>query len=52
MITMKGDLLTVTINGQTVIENAQLPGVAAKGKIALQHHGSQIDFANIWIKEL
>ncbi len=52
MITMKGDLLTVTINGQTVIENAQLPGVAAKGKIALQHHGSHIDFANIWIKEL
>jgi hypothetical protein len=52
MITMKGDLLTVTLNGQTVIENAQLPGVPAKGKIALQHHGSQIDFANIWIKEL
>jgi hypothetical protein len=52
MITMKGDQLTVTLNGQTVIENAQLPGVAAKGKIALQHHGSHIDFANIWIKEL
>lgn len=52
MITMKGDLLTVTINGQTVIENARLPGIPAKGKIALQHHGSQIDFANIWIKEL
>jgi hypothetical protein len=52
MITMKGDRLTVVLNGQTVIENALLPGVAAKGKIALQHHGSLIDFANIWIKEL
>ncbi|WP_193214899.1 3-keto-disaccharide hydrolase [Luteolibacter marinus] len=52
MITMKGDRLTVTLNGQTVIDQAQLPGVAAKGKIALQHHGSHIDFANIWIKEL
>ncbi|WP_264501185.1 3-keto-disaccharide hydrolase [Luteolibacter flavescens] len=52
MISMRGDKLTVSINGQTVIEDAQLPGVAAKGKIALQHHGSQIDFANIWIKEL
>ncbi len=52
MITIKGDRLTVTINGKTAIENAQLPGVPAKGKIALQHHGAGIDFANIWIKEL
>jgi hypothetical protein len=52
MITIKGDLLTVTINEQTVIENAKLPGVPPKGKIALQHHGAAIDFANIWIKEL
>ena len=52
MITIQGDRLTVTMNGQTVIENAQLPGIPAKGKIALQHHGAAIDFANIWVKEL
>ena len=52
MITIQGDRLTVTLNGQTVIENAQLPGIPAKGKIALQHHGAAIDFANIWVKEL
>ena len=52
MIKMKGDKLTVSLNGEVVMEEAQLPGVAAKGKIALQHHGSMIDFANIWIKEL
>ena len=52
IITMKGDRLTVVLNGQTVLENAQLPGVPAKGKIALQHHGDPIQFANIWIKEL
>lgn len=52
MITMKGELLTVTINGETVIEEARLPGVPAKGAIALQHHGAAIDFANIWIKDL
>ncbi|WP_075090945.1 DUF1080 domain-containing protein [Haloferula sp. BvORR071] len=52
MITIQGDRLTVTINGKTAIENAQLPGVPAKGKIALQHHGAAIDFANIWVKEL
>lgn len=51
MITIKGDRLSVSMNGRVVIENAQLPGVAAKGPIGLQHHGSAIDFANFWIKE-
>ncbi|MDB6080177.1 MAG: hypothetical protein JWO82_3924, partial [Akkermansiaceae bacterium] len=52
MITMQGEALTVVLNGQTVIDHAQLPGVAAKGRLALQHHGAAIDFANVWIKEL
>jgi len=52
MVTMKGDRLTVVLNGQKVIDNAQLPNVPAKGKLALQHHGASIDFANLWIKEL
>jgi hypothetical protein len=52
MITIKGDRLNVSLNGRVVIENAQLPGVPAKGAIGLQHHGSAIDFANMWIKEL
>jgi hypothetical protein len=52
IITMKGDRLTVNLNGQTVIENAQLPGIAERGPIALQHHGDPIQFANIYIKEL
>ena len=62
-ITMKGDRLTVVLNGQTVIENAQLPGVTEKGRIALQHHGgmrngklspasSLVQFRNIYIKDL
>ena len=52
VITMKGDRLTVELNGKTVIENAHLPGVPREGPIALQHHGSPIQFANIYIKEL
>lgn len=52
MITMKGELLTVVLNGQTVIEEARLPGVPAEGPIGLQHHGAALDFANIWIKKL
>lgn len=51
-ITLKGDRLTVILNGKTVIENAQLPGVPEKGRIALQHHGSELEFANIYVKEL
>lgn len=63
-IIMVQDRLTVILNNKTVIENAQLPGVPGKGRIALQHHGginkdgtyrpasSLIQFRNIWIKEL
>jgi hypothetical protein len=62
-ITLRGDRLTVKLNGETVIENAQLPGIAAKGRIGLQHHGGKRDgkwnsppalvqFRNISIKEL
>ncbi len=52
MVTIKGDRLTVSLNGRVVIDNAQLPGVPAKGAIGLQHHGAAINFANLWIKEL
>ena len=31
---MKGDRLTVVLNGETVIENAELPGLAARGPSA------------------
>jgi hypothetical protein len=64
-ITMKGDRLWVKLNGEEVITNAQLPGVAREGPIALQHHGgwnekkggwtgppSLVQFRNITIKEL
>lgn len=62
-ITMKGDRLSVVLNGVTVLENAQLPGIPAKGAIALQHHGqkkdgvwtgppSLVQFRNISIREL
>lgn len=52
VITMKGDRLTVELNGKVVIEKAQLPGVPKSGPLALQHHGSALEFRNIQIKEL
>lgn len=63
-VTMRGDRLTVVINGQTVIENAQLPDVPREGPLALQHHGgrtrdgglsgasSLVQFRNLAIREL
>jgi len=51
-ITMVGDRLTVVLNGKTVLSGAQLPGVDARGKIALQSHGSPLEFANLFIREL
>ena len=50
MITLKGDRLSVSLNGRVVVENAQLPGIPARGAIGLQHHGAAIDFANLSIK--
>ena len=49
-ITMRGEHVTVVLNGETVIERCHLPGVPAEGPIALQHHGNPIDFANLFVK--
>ena len=51
-ITIKGDRLTVSMNGEVVISNAQLPGVPASGRMGLQHHYSAIQFKNVYVKEL
>jgi len=52
VITIKGDRLTVELNGKVVIKDAQLPGVPIEGEIALQRHGSPLEFKNIYIQEL
>lgn len=52
VITMKGERVTVVLNGKTVLHEALLPGVKETGKLAFQHHGSALEFANIFIKEL
>ncbi|KYP14401.1 DUF1080 domain-containing protein [Flavihumibacter sp. CACIAM 22H1] len=49
------DRLTVKLNGITVIDNAQLPGIAAEGPLALQDdHASNntFQFANLFLREL
>jgi hypothetical protein len=62
-ITLRGDRLTVVLNGEDVLSNAQLPGIPARGPIGLQHHGAKkggvwvsppalVQFRNISIKEM
>ena len=62
-ITLRGDRLTVVLNGQTVLREARLPGIAAGGPIGLQHHGewkdgrwvsppALVQFRNLQVKEL
>jgi len=62
-ITVRGNTVTVMLNGKSVIPGAQIPGLPARGRIGLQHHGgkqegkwnsppSLLQFRNIHIKEL
>ena len=38
-ITMKGEMVTVVLNGKKVLDKSPMPGVGARGPIVLQHHG-------------
>jgi hypothetical protein len=61
---MRDDRLSVKLNGQQVLKDAQLPGIPSRGRIALQHHGGKdaegnwrsppalVQFRNIAIREL
>jgi hypothetical protein len=62
-ITVRGDVVTVALNGRVVVDKAKLPGLPPSGRIALQHHGSfrdgawagppsLVQFRNIYIKEM
>ena len=64
-VTMKGEVVSVVLNGQKVIDRAKMPGVGTSGPIVLQHHGGYnaknktwssasalIQFRNLFIKEL
>ena len=62
-ITTRGKTVTVVLNGETVIDKANLPDLPDRGPIILQHHGAKRDgkwtsppslvqFRNISVKEL
>lgn len=62
-ITVRGKIVTVVLNGKTVIPPVEVPDLPDTGRIGLQHHGSKKDgqwvsppslvqFRNLSIKEL
>jgi hypothetical protein len=62
-ITLRDNILTVELNGKTVIKEAELPGLPGRGPIGLQHHGDKrngewvsppalVQFRNIYVREL
>ena len=50
-ITVKGDHVSVELNGKLVIDDARMPGLPERGPIALQHHGEGIEFRNVTLRE-
>ncbi len=58
-IVMKGDKLTIKLNGQLVVDNTPLENywkrgepLPERGPIELQHHGNPLWFKNIYVREL
>lgn len=51
-ITLRGETLSVTLNGDVVIREARLPGIPARGPIGLQHEHGTVQFRDLAVKEL
>jgi hypothetical protein len=52
VITLRGNRVTVVLNGALVIDRAELPGVPPRGPLGLQNHGDPVEFRNLFLKEL
>jgi hypothetical protein len=58
-ILMRGDRVTVYLNGELVVDNTPLENffepdkpLPARGPVELQHHGDKLWFKNLYIREL
>ena len=51
IITLRGNRVTVLLNGVLVIDRAELPSVPPRGPLGLQNHGDPVEFRNLFLKE-
>jgi len=49
---LRGNRLTVTLNGTTIVDDVAQDGLPSRGRIALVPVGRQVEFANIFVKPL
>ena len=47
-----GNRVTVEVNGEAVVRDAEMPGLPAKGPVGLQHEHGPIEFRNVFLKAL
>jgi hypothetical protein len=52
VIQLKGNQVTVDLNGKRIIESAPIPGIATSGPIGLADHGEPVEFGNVFVREL
>ena len=45
-------LVTVVLNGEVVVDKADMKTKKPKGPIHLQHHGNPLWFENVYLREL
>ena len=51
-ILVRGDAVTVTLNGEEVISNVRIPGLPVRGPIGFQHEHGRLQIANLFVREL
>jgi 3-keto-disaccharide hydrolase len=52
ILTKRSGRMTLTINGESVLQDVPVPGLTTRARIGLRHDGRPVEFASIFIKEL
>jgi hypothetical protein len=52
IVTVRGDRVSVELNGKQILSDALVPNMPKRGPIGLQHHNEVVEFANLFIREL